>query len=131
MALAHEGRAPHRLSPLVPYAFAGELATEGFVDGASHDGGPARDFNVIVRRGGERAQVTALELAPSSRVSVEEGALVYVVRGAITSSEVEAGAGDALAAVGSGARLTAAAEGVTAILTVSLRPEAIDPATLA
>jgi environmental stress-induced protein Ves len=107
MTLAHEGLPAHRLSPLVPHAFAGELLTDCRV------ASPARDFNVMTRRGEVTAEVVVHGLAPRAllRLVREDVSLAYVAEGRLgparmddtlvvrDEGEVELEAGDAGATV--------------------------------
>jgi len=81
MTLSHEGGGGRRLRLLSPYGFAGELETHGALDG------PARDFNVMVRRDRASAEVSVHELAAGATASAEGEAgtrIVYVLRGEVT-----------------------------------------------
>ncbi len=81
MTLSHEGGAERVLGLLAPYTFAGELATECTLSGAS-----ARDFNVMVRRTLASAKVEVFSLRRDETVFVANEAdtcLVYTHRGAI------------------------------------------------
>ncbi len=82
MTLSHEGGGEHRLQPLVPYRFAGELGTHGTLDAP-----PARDFNVMVRRARASAEVSVHTLATGASARTEgEGTtpVVHVLRGAVS-----------------------------------------------
>jgi environmental stress-induced protein Ves len=82
MSLTHPGRGSQELAPLVPYRFAGDWETSCELKGP-----PARDFNVMTRRGDVVAHVESLTLAggaaPLCRASVGMTA-VYCVGGEVT-----------------------------------------------
>lgn len=89
MTLSHAGGGEHRLALLEPHAFAGELATSSTLDG------PARDFNVMVRRDRASASVRTARLGPGASLVLSRAPgthLVYVVRGAVTASSDGMGA---------------------------------------
>lgn len=84
MTLSHDGAGEHRLSRLVPYAFAGELATHCTLAEP-----PARDFNVMVRRDVASARVSVHRLAAGLKVRTDDGdadtRIVYVLDGAVSA----------------------------------------------
>jgi len=122
MTLSHEGAGEHRLSRLVPYGFAGELATHCTVAEP-----PARDFNVIVRRDVASARVWVHELAAGAKVSTAGGdadtRIGYVLEGAVSAetarSRCAATADETLVARGAAAPLvTATVESVVLIVEI-------------
>lgn len=117
MTLAHEGSGEHRLAPLVPHRFAGEIATYGTL-GA----GPARDFNVMVRRDRASADLVVRALAAGESVPRGSGEeMVYLLRGSLRGA-IEVAAGEAvIAPPGAPLALTAGPEGATAFLIAIVR----------
>jgi environmental stress-induced protein Ves len=81
MLLSHGARGETRLARLAPYAFSGDWETTGTI-GAT----PARDFNVITRRGVVAADVSVVTLAGDGSVGVswQHGELlVHALAGAM------------------------------------------------
>lgn len=120
MTLSHEGGGEHRLEPLVPYRFAGEVATTGTL-GA----GPARDFNVMVRREQASADLVVVTYEPGQGMiggrTNEETRMVFVLRGSMFAptddGEIEILAGEmVMATPPSDLALLAGPEGATAFL---------------
>lgn len=111
MELVDEGRSRHRLARLTPHRFDGETSIHGELVT------PARDFNVMTRRGRVRAGVGVYELARGSTVRVVAvGAtqIVHALRGALTVVAGEAAtleAGDTLVVTGGAGLEVAAASG--------------------
>jgi environmental stress-induced protein Ves len=116
MTLAHEGGAEQRLALLVPYRFAGEVATHGTL-GA----GPARDFNVMVRRERARADLVVRVCAAGESVvgrgDDAETRMVFVLRGSMSGAGIEVAAGEmVIAPPGAEIALVAKDEGATAFV---------------
>lgn len=83
MTLVHEGGDAHELELLVPYRFAGELATEGRLPRP-----PARDFNVMVRRDRASADLAVHRLAAGETVTATGDAstrLAFALQGGFTA----------------------------------------------
>jgi uncharacterized protein len=124
MTLSHEGGGEHRLRLLVPYRFAGELATHGTLSAA-----PARDFNVMVCRDRASAEILVHQLSPgeAARVAGErETRILHALRGA-ASAQIDGEpaallAGETLVAEPAASiALTAGGEGAV-LLTVAVGP---------
>lgn len=120
MTLVHEGGDSHRLELLVPYRFAGELATEGRL---THP--PARDFNVMVRRDRASADLVVHRLAAGETVSASDDAstrLAFALQGGFTARAGNAFVPVAeretlIVASASTLALTASSEGAIVLLT--------------
>jgi environmental stress-induced protein Ves len=117
------GRGSQALTPLVPYGFPGEWATDGILAGGAK-GGPAEamDFNVMVRRGRVVAHTEVLWLAAGRTVSrrADGWAAVYGVEGTLrvgsteTREVTEMTAGELV--VGSGGDVAICGEGVAIVV---------------
>jgi environmental stress-induced protein Ves len=123
MTLLHEGIGEQRLARLVPHRFAGEVATHAQVNG------PARDFNVMVRRDQASARVSVHELGVDAHVTVALGeadaCLAHVLEGAVSAELDDRRAGacanETLVARGRAALVLGAAGGAV-ILLAEIRP---------
>ncbi len=95
-----DGAATHALrTPFEPFAFPGEAAVE-----VSLAGGPTRDFNLMLRRGRLRGNVSALQIAGRQPLPAD-CVLVYAARGRIVTTDGELQAGDAWLADGGAIKL--------------------------
>jgi uncharacterized protein len=124
MTLRHAGRGEHRLRPLSPYRFVGELDTYGALEAP-----PARDFNVMVRRDRASAEVSVHELAAGAAVCVEgevETRIVYALRGTglvdIGGETLDLRADEALVAVGAPWLAVTAALSAATVILVAIGP---------
>lgn len=119
MTLAHDDGPEHLLALLVPYRFAGELATHGALGSKT-----ARDFNVMVRRVQARAELAVHVLAPSADARAdgdEDTRVVFLLEGSadvtVGAETIALGCGETLIAErATQVGLVAGAQGATAFL---------------
>src|SRR6185437_7129372 len=118
MTLAHEGLAERRLTLREPHRFAGELATHATVPG------PARDFNVMVRRDRASADLAVRVFAPGKGMIAAGNPkvrIVFLVAGTASAysgdQTIEMRAGETvMAGPGTDIAFVAGPEGATAFL---------------
>ena len=118
MTLAHEGLGERRLTLREPYRFAGELATHATAPG------PARDFNVMVRRDRASADLAVRTFAPGKGMIAAGNPkvrVVFLVAGTASAysgdQTVEMRPGETvMAGPGTDIALVAGPEGATAFL---------------
>ncbi len=118
MTLAHEGLGEHQLTLREPHRFAGELVTHATV------AGPARDFNVMVRRDRATADLAVRVFAPGKGMIAAGNPkvrIVFLVAGTASAysgdQAIEMRAGETvMAGPGTDIALVAGAEGATAFL---------------
>ena len=96
MQLDHGALGRHELTRLVPYRFPGDWETSG------HVAGPARDLNVMTRRGEISAHVETRSLSATPlAMPAADWTIIYVVDGAIgTDGGQMIAAGETLVASG-------------------------------
>jgi environmental stress-induced protein Ves len=118
VTLVHEGLGERRLTLREPYRFAGELATHATVTG------PARDFNVMVRRDRASADLAVRAFAPGKGMIAAGNPkvrIVFLVAGAASvysgDQTVAMRPGETvMAGPGTDIALVAGLEGATAFL---------------
>jgi environmental stress-induced protein Ves len=83
----------HRLVPLAPHAFPGELAPHGRLEGPV-----ARDFNLMLRRGRATGKLEVRTLGAGERVTLDGRAtrIVFVAAGTVEAEGVAASEGETL-----------------------------------
>jgi environmental stress-induced protein Ves len=120
MELVHEGRGRQRLGLLTPHRFEGEWTTSSTLTT------PARDFNVMTRRGRARAAVSVHALATGSAarlVGAGETQILHALRGAsavVAGEALTLHEGDTLVVTGGGALEIGATSGAVVAIVVDV-----------